>query len=394
MKSCGVIVEYNPFHNGHLYHLEQAKKTTNCDVLIAVMSGNFLQRGEPALFDKWTRAEMALNHGADLVIELPVQFSVQSADYFAKGGVALLQALNCDSLCFGSEEGTGGDFKRFAHQVEAKQAVIDEAFQSFKNNGSSYPVQMNQAIKSVLPTHSIDLMQPNNMLGFSYAKEILKAQSSMEIKTVKRHLAQFHDESIEEKTIASATAIRKELFNPSDSFEEIQKVVPEDVFQFISTTEYVDWENYWEFLKYRVTTMSLSDLRGIYQVNEGLEFRLKEKVKEAFDFNEFIQLIKSKRLTWVKIQRLCCYILLNLTKVEMAEKVKQVEAIRVLGFTKKGQEYLKIKKKQLEIPLITNINQKNQHLVDLDIRAGFVYQMGKTDQKINQDYRRYPIRKK
>ena len=171
MKACGIIVEYNPFHNGHRYHAQQARQQSGAEVVIAIMSGNFLQRGEPALLDKWARAEEALQNGVDLVIELPTAWSVQSADYFAKGGIKLLQALQCESLCFGTDSTSAIDYAAFGQFVQENQSLIDQTFHALTDKQLSYPQKMTAVFRQVYPESRFDFSSPNHILGMSYAKE-------------------------------------------------------------------------------------------------------------------------------------------------------------------------------------------------------------------------------
>ena len=253
MKSCGVIVEYNPFHNGHLYHIQQAKQVANADVIIVVMSGNFLQRGEPAIVDKWIRAEMALSQGADLVIELPVSFSVQPADYFAKGGIAILQALGCEDLCFGAETGKANDYNEMTDILDQKATIIEERFIELKNDGTSYAHQMNRIMKELIPETPLNLHSPNTILGLAYAKENNNYSTPMKLYPVKRKKADYHDQEIADfQSIASATAIRNELIhnlNSRDSIVSLQEVLPESSLNLLMTTEWMSWENYWPYLR-------------------------------------------------------------------------------------------------------------------------------------------------
>ena len=395
MKSCGVIVEYNPFHNGHLYHIQQAKQVANADVIIVVISGNFLQRGEPAIVDKWIRAEMALYQGADLVIELPVSFSVQPADYFAKGGIAILQALGCEDLCFGAETGKAKDYNEMTDILDQKATIIEERFIELKNDGTSYAHQMNRIMKELIPETPLNLHSPNTILGLAYAKENNNYSTPMKLYPVKRKKADYHDQEIADfQSIASATAIRNELIhnlNSRDSIVSLQEVLPESSLNLLMTTEWMSWENYWPYLKYQLINQSIKELRLIYQMKEGIEFRLKEKVKEAENFKDFISLVKNKRYTWVRLQRLCVYILLNIKETEINPNVDLPKAIHVLGFSKDGQAYLNQVKKTVGLPILNNIKQKNASLWELDIKAGEIYNLGYTNKMQQQDYRRQPI---
>lgn len=389
MRSCGVIVEYNPLHNGHLYHLKRARQLSSADVIVAVMSGSFLQRGEPSLLDKWTRTDLALAAGADVVIELPVAFAVQPADYFAKGAVGILQALHVTDLCFGSETTDGASFGAVAAIMNEKKVEIDAAFKKIKDNSLSYAEKMSQAYQEVLPEHQLDLAQPNNILGLAYALANENFANPMILHGIKREQAGYHDAIITDD-IASATAIRQALFQ-SEQTVEWTKTVPPYTEAALKKHELVQWSLYWPLLQYRIVSSSLEELSEIYQVNDGLEYRLKEYVLQSQSFEAFVSAIKSKQTTWVKIQRICLYILLNIKKIEMAAAMEKPEYIRVLGFNQKGRQFLKEQKEKIDLPVITNIHKKNEALVSLDIRAGQVYQMVKEEATIPLDYHRKPI---
>lgn len=387
MRSCGIIVEYNPFHNGHQYHADMARKLSDADIVIAVMSGNFLQRGEPAIIDKWTRAKEALNHGVDLVIELPFAYAVQSADYFAAGGVKLLQALQCDALCFGTDNQSELDYELFGNFVHSHQREIDQAYQEIKNNGMSYPQQMTEVFRKFYPNDVFDFSSPNHILGLSYAKENATYEKPMTLYPLKREAAGYHDTKIHQH-FASATAIRKAIF--SDELDQIKRVLPTQVAIDLNSSPTVSWEEYWPLLKYKILSSSLLELREIYQMKEGIEYRLQETAKVSDSFQQFMERAKTKRYTWTRLQRLATYILVNVKQYEI-ESVRQNSYIHVLGFTEQGQRFLKEKKKNLSLPLITKISKNLTTQLALDIRSNQLYQLG-NDRILEQSFGRFPIR--
>ncbi|MFL2104362.1 nucleotidyltransferase [Desemzia sp. FAM 23991] len=397
MKSCGIIAEYNPFHNGHRYQIQEAKKQTSAEVIIVVMSGNFLQRGEPAIVDKWHRADMALSSGADLVIELPVAFSVQPADYFAKGGVSLLQALQCDSLSFGTESGTGEKFQLFTENWDRHEKEIEAKFRQLKNNGETYAAQMQQAVRAVIPGNELNVGAPNTILGLAYAKENSRYPKPMTLYPVKRVGSGYHDEKLGDTPFQSATALRKVLLKAAEGSEKlaaIQTAVPPATLDSLQQSDFANWEKFWPFLNYQLILQSEEQLREIYQMNEGIEHRLKQKAIEADSFEHFIELVKTKRYPWVRLQRLFIYVLLQLKKTDMQEALRSPKAIRVLGFTEKGQRYLSEVKKEVPLPIISRLNQKNNSLWEMDILAGKVYQLAVKQNQDDQDFNRSPLQKK
>ncbi|EOH97254.1 hypothetical protein UAY_02528 [Enterococcus moraviensis ATCC BAA-383] len=387
MKSCGIIVEYNPFHNGHQYHAKMARELSEAQVVIAVMSGNFLQRGEPAIIDKWTRAKEALSHGVDLVIELPFAYAVQSADYFAAGGIKLLQALQCDALCFGTDNQVEMNYEQFGSFVNEHQTEINHAYQEIKNNGMSYPQQMTEVFRKLYPNGTLDFSSPNHILGLSYAKENATYEKPMLLYPLKREQAGYHDTKIYQQ-FASATAIRKAVF--SGELSQIKQVLPMRVMKDLEESPTVSWEAYWPLLKYKLLSSSLPELREIYQMKEGIEYRLQEAAKVSDSFQQFMEKAKTKRYTWTRLQRLATYILVNVKQYEI-ENVRQNSYIQVLGFTEQGQRFLKEKKKNLKLPLITKISKNVSTQLALDIRSNQLYQLG-SDRILEQSFGRFPIR--
>lgn len=395
MKSCGVVVEYNPLHNGHVYHLKKARELSGADTIIAIMSGNFLQRGEPAIVDKWSRAQMALAAGADIVIELPVAFSTQPADYFAKGAVGLLQAMKCEAICFGSESGESKDYQKLAQFLKQHAATIDQRFKENKDPGQTYAWQMDQVLKEFMPDQPVSLSTPNNILGLAYAKENLLYEKPMELYAIKRVGSNYHDKELIEENFSSATAIREKLLSSKQRnafMEEVKLSMPNLSFDLVASCPLVSWENYWPYLKYQIQVQSLEELRSVYQVTEGIEYRLKAYIQESENFEQFISLVKNKRVSWTRLQRICVYILLQLKKEEMVDELKEPKAIHLLGFNPVGRSYLKEMKNNFSLPLMANVTKKNKKLWTLDIKAGKIYQMGRMGLIKEQDYYRQPLK--
>lgn len=387
MKSCGIIVEYNPFHNGHLYHAKKARELSGAEVVIAVMSGNFLQRGEPAIIDKWTRAKEALNHGIDLVIELPFAYAVQSADYFAAGGIKLLQALHCDGLCFGTDNQTEMDYEQFGDFVNKNQTEIDQTYQQIKNNGMSYPQQITEVFRRLYPQNGLDFSSPNHILGLSYAKENAAYEKPMTLYPLKREQAGYHDTNIYQN-FASATAIRKAVF--SEKLDQIKQVLPEQVAIDLANSAAVSWEDYWTLLKYKLISSSITELQEIYQMKEGIEYRLQEAAKTSDSFQNFMEQAKTKRYTWTRLQRLATYILNNVKQQEI-ENSWNNSHLQVLGFTEQGQHFLREEKKNLALPVVTKVSKRLNSQLALDIRSNQLYQLG-NQRILEQSFGRFPIR--
>ncbi|KKI93754.1 hypothetical protein WQ54_01485 [Bacillus sp. SA1-12] len=378
MNALGLVVEYNPFHNGHYYHLTQSIKETNADIVIAVMSGNFLQRGEPAIISKWERTKMALHSGIDIVIELPYAFATQKAETFASGAVSILGALKCHSLCFGSESGDIFPFLEANEFLLQNKEQYDLLIQKYMKTGVSYPSALTRAFQEISNGRDIlDLSLPNNILGFHYVKAIYRQNAKIKPYTIKRTAAGYHEQNFVSPSIASATSIRKALF---ENKGPITNYVPNETLQIMDQykNQYGllhNWEHYFDYLKYSIMTMSSEELLTIYEAEEGLENRIKRIVPSSESFLHFMEQLKTKRYTWTRLQRLCTHILTRTTKQQISfiNKDQTAPYIRLLGMSKKGQEYLSSVKKQTELPIISKLSTIQHPLLEIDIKASSAY---------------------
>ncbi len=382
MKACGLIVEYNPFHNGHYYHIQQAKKTSNADCIITIMSGNFLQRGEPAIMDKFSRAKAALMSGADIVLELPYAYAVQNSDHFANGAVQTLHAIGVSSICFGSESGEIKHFINSYHTFQEKAAIYETTLKQWLDGGFSFPEASMHAYRAIgLTTSQFDLSQPNNILGYSYVKAILNQDLDIEPLTIERHNNHYHQQEVTSH-IASATSIRKELFSKKEEIStEAQSALPEASIEQLrkykeQTGHWHNWEYYFPLLNYRVQTMSAEELQSIHGVTEGLEHRVKKTAKTAENMQTWIEQIKTRRYTWTRIQRMFVHILTNTKKTDVEpflHSPENIPYIRLLGMTKTGQQYLNGIKKDLDIPVITALSRSMHPMLQLEEKAAAAY---------------------
>lgn len=376
MKSTGIIAEYNPFHNGHQYQLIQAKKMTNADITIAIMSGNFLQRGEPALLSKWARTKMALEGGIDLVFELPYAFAVHKAETFAFGAVYLLNALTCQHICFGSESGHLQAFTETIKFIKNHQEKYEAQIRKFVKQGMSYPSALASAFKQLNPhSNTVDLSKPNNILGYHYMLAAVNLNLDLQFSTVQRKGASHHETSFTNKSIASATSIRHSLLD--EDVSNIQSYVPQTTFDRLIQYEqefgqFHRWEVYWPFLQYKILSMDATQLHTIYEMEEGLENRIKNAAPLAHSFHSFMQNIKTKRYTWTRLQRICVHILTHTTKEQM-RNFHTPRYARLLGMTEKGRKYLNIIKKKTQIPIVSNASSLQDEMLDLDIKAAQIY---------------------
>ncbi|MBP1156055.1 MULTISPECIES: nucleotidyltransferase [unclassified Paenibacillus] len=410
MRTVGLIVEYNPLHNGHYYHYQQSKKVSGADSAICVMSGHFLQRGEPAIVDKWARAEMALRMGADLVLELPVAFSAQPAEWFAYGAVSALDATGVvDSLCFGCESGRIDWLKAAADKLHEEPEELTRLLQLELKTGIPYPAAYSRAVAHLLPeANEEELAKPNNTLGLHYLIALRRLQSSIEPLTITRTKADYHQPDITDKQIASATAIRRILMTDR-SLEGIRPFVPAATLD-IMTREWkagrgpIDWERLARPLLLQLMHHSPQQLTSFHEVNEGLEHRIRKALADIRPEDSqgalveaLIGRLKTKRYTRTKLQRTLLRILLNHTKQDLSsDTLRQgVPYLRVLGFSPRGQELLKRMKKTAKVPIVTKVTTVTSPLLELDLRATSVYSLGyalPTPDDWFRDYYEAPIR--
>ncbi|MBA9024980.1 nucleotidyltransferase [Peribacillus huizhouensis] len=381
MKAVGLVVEYNPFHNGHVYHAIESKKAAKADVVIAVMSGSFLQRGEPALVNKWARAKMALKGGIDLVFELPYPFATQQAGIFAQGAISILETLACDTFCFGSENGRLEPFMSTYQFLLKNKDEFDEKIRYHLKAGYSYPKATSLAFNEIQGHENVlDLTQPNNILGLEYVKTALSKQFKIKPMTIHRIAAGYHDTELSTGSIASATGIRKAIAdkkNLKDIFTYIPESTKDVLEQYLAVYHsFHDWEKYWPLLKYQILSATVEELASIYEIEEGIEFRMKEMAAIASSFHEFITLLKTKRYTWTRIQRMCVHLLTRMKKEDMHAFIEAPAFLRLLGMNSNGREYLNKIKKDLPIPLISRLSAFNDPSIQPDLRASQVYALG------------------
>ena len=356
MKACGIIAEYNPFHKGHHYQIEQIRKQTDADVIVVAMSGNFVQRGEPAIENKWHRAKIALENGADLILELPTLSSAQATDWFAAGGVGILHAAKCQEIAF-SVEDIRIDYQVAFDEWITLQTRIKEDVTNDEMKSLTYASRLTLIAKENFgensPLYRL-MQQPNQQLGFAYVKEILSRNLPMDYLTIERKGNGHLDVKIQEEQFASGTALRKQLLKVERN-SNLYAQLP--YLEEISSNEYRNnWEQFWTLLKYQLERSSVEELRMIYQMDEGIEYRFKKFLPQANSFDEFIQLLKNKRWTWARLQRLCIYVLLGITKEHVNqhfESIREPKEVTVLGFNKTGREYLKTLREE-ETEFITN----------------------------------------
>ena len=358
-KIIGIVAEYNPFHNGHLYQIKKIREKYKDATIVVVSSSSFTQRGEISLLNKFDKTKVALNNGIDLVIELPYVYSTQSSDIFASAAIKILNYLKINTLCFGTERDNIDDIKICA-QTQLNNPEYDILVKKYLNDGFNYPTALNKALKSLV---DIEITEPNELLALSYIKEIISNKLNIDIFNIKR-TNDYHDiESYE--SIVSASNIRNKLINNID----IKDKVPSDVYDILKNIKFNN--KYFEFLKYKIN--SESDLEKYLDVDEGLSTRIRNAINESNNLEELIQNIKTKRYTYNKISRMLNHILCSFTKDER-DDVKNIEYIRILGFNDTGQRHLNNIKNDLPINILNKYDTSYRAL-EIEKRVSLIYSM-------------------
>ena len=364
----GIIAEYNPFHNGHLYMINEIKKMYPDSTLVCVMSGNYTERGDVSIINKWKKTEIALKNGIDLVIELPFVYASQSSDYFAYGSIKILDSLKVDKLIFGSETNDIELFNRLV-DVQLNNKDYDKLVKEYMDEGLNYPTAMSKALKDII---NVKIELPNDLLGLSYIKEIRKQNSKIEAISIKRNN---NYNSLElNSDIVSASAIRNALLNNVD----VRKYVPIDTYNNLDKLHFNN--NYFKLLKYRILTSDISIYQG---VDEGLKYRILKYIDEVDSFDELINKIKTKRYTYNKLSRMFIHILCSFTKEEASNI--DIEYIRVLGFNDKGRNYLNKIKKTSNLPIITGYSNIDSKILDIENRVNKIYALDNEEELIERE---------
>lgn len=362
MNVVGIIVEYNPFHNGHLYHINKTKEILNPDLLVAVMSGNFTQRGDIAIIDKFSRAKIALKHGVDLVIELPYPYATSSADLFAQGAIKLLNAIGARAIVFGSERNNEKELLEIAQLIDSDsfQSII----RSYIKEGHAYPKASDLAMKQFLP-HIVSL-DTNDTLGVQYIRAIQKINPKITFHTIQRIGSHYHDDEFKHESISSATAIRKAIKEKKD----ISPFVPIETINALNE-ETKDWEDFYPFLKYQIINLG-EKLNCIHDMTEGLDRRIFNYNFQSNHFSSFLHQLTSRRHTESKIRRVLLHILNHFTKEDF---YNHRDYIRILGFKKEKSPLIKQAIKNSAYPVITNIKKEYQSLLAVELRVDHIYHL-------------------
>ena len=373
MTSIGLIAEYNPFHNGHMYQLKKIKELYPDSTIILILSGNFTQRGDVSIIDKWKKTSIALKAGVDLVIELPFPFATQSADYFSYGAITLLEHLKVEKLVFGSESDNLEDLKLIA-STQLNNEEFDKLVKIYSKLGYNYPTALSKSLED-LTGKKIDT--PNDLLGVSYIKTILKYNYKIEPVIIKR-INNYHEKELN-KTFSSATSIREALKRNN----QVTGEVPKFVLPYLNRLHYLD--DYFMILKYKIiTTPNLE----IYQtVDQGFDKILKKYINGIYTIDELIKKIKSKKYTYNKINRMLLHILCNFKKSD-ANIFKKISYIRILGFNDKGRVYLNSVKKDIDIPIISKITKNKDKMLEFEINTSKIYDITYNEKLYKKEFQK------
>ena len=366
MKAIGIVAEYNPFHNGHIYQIEKIKEKYPDYCIIVVMCGNCTERGEVTIIDKWKRCRIALENKVDLVIELPFPFATQSADFFSYGAITILEYLQVERVIFGSESDNIKDLEIIENEDFQKLVKI------YSKMGNNYPTAISLAIKDLT---NKKINTPNDLLGVSYIKTIIENNYKIIPETIKR-TNDYHDINLDEN-ISSGTSIRNSIKENKD----IKNQIPKEELTYFDNI--YDIEDYFPLLKYKIITEK--DL-SIYQtVEEGIENLLKKEIINVNSIEELKIKIKSKRFTYNKISRMLLHILFNFTK-EDAKKYNKITYIRILGLNDIGKEYLNKIKKDIKVPLISKIKREKDPMLEFEINTTKIYDILNKNNLVEREY--------
>lgn len=366
MQKIGIICEYNPFHNGHLYHINKIKEKYPDSLIILVLNGYFLERGNISIMDKFSKTKIALENNVDLVLELPFIYGTQSADVFAKYSIKILNEMQVNKIIFGSEI---NDVNKLI-EIAKKQINNELDIKKYLNDGYNYPTALAKAI-------NIDFeYKPNDLLGISYVKEIISNNYNIEIETIKRTNDYFDLESND--NIISGDNIRKKILNN----ENISRYVPNNV---INNVNNIDYNLLFTLLKYKINTDN--NLNCYQDMDEGLEYKIKKEINNVNSYEELILKVKSKRYTYNRLNRLFIHLLIGLTKEDNLNS--KLDYIRILGFNNKGQNCLKEIKNNLSIS--TTIDNKSI-IYKYELKASLIYDLLTKENTYKEELKKQPIK--
>lgn len=371
----GIIGEYNPIHLGHIYQINKIKKTYPNSLIILITNTVFTERGDVSILNKWDKTTISLENNIDLVVELPFPYATQSADIFANGALKILNYLKINILVFGSESNEIDKLSNIA-KTQLTNKKYQEKVKDYLKTGINYPTALSKALKDIL---GYTISEPNDLLGISYIKEIIKNNYPIIPITIKRIGSYYETETT--TNIASASLIRKKI----QENQSISPYIPKNTEKYLYKN--LTLENYFPYLKYKI--ISEEDLSIYKTVDEGIENRLKKEIINTNSWQELIEKVKTKRYTYNKINRMLVHILTSFTKEE-SKKIK-IDYIKILGFNTSGRNYLNQLKKEIKIPIITSYQKKFSQTLDLEHRASSIYYLPINQKLILNEYNKKPI---
>lgn len=386
MKVIGVIAEYNPFHLGHLYQINKIKEMYSDSIIIAVISTNFTQRGDISIINKWDKAKICLEHNIDIVLELPTLYATQSSDIFAYAALKILNEFKIDTLVFGSETNDIDKLYNLAN-TQLNNKEYDKLVQNYLSEGINYPTAMSKALNQLT---NININKPNDLLGLSYIKEIIKNNYNITPISIKR-TNNYHEENIitnnshQEKNITnniiSANLIRKLHQDNIDITPYIPKITHKYLYSNISIN------NAFTLLKYKIIN-DKSNLDKYLTVDEGIENRIKKYINKSNTWQELVMNTKTKRYTYNKINRMLLHILLGITKEDNNKEIY----LRILGFNSQGRRYLNKIKKDINLPIYTSYKENISNIFDIEFKSTYIYSLILNNPSlIEKEYKNKPI---
>lgn len=374
MEIIGIVAEYNPFHNGHLYQIKKIKEKYPDSILVAVVSSTFTQRGTVSILNKWTKTKIALDNHIDIVIELPFVYATQSSDIFAKGAVALLNKLKVTRIIFGTERDNLNELSLSA-DIQLNNKEYHKLVKLYLSKGLNYPTATNKALEDL--TGQV-VTTPNDLLALSYIKEIKSNNYQIKYENIKR-TSPYHGAEIN-NNITSASNIRK-LYQENKDIDNLIPYSKEQLYK-------VDMNKFLPLLKYQIF-LNQDNLNNYQTVDEGIEGRIIKYITKSSTYEELINNIKTKRYTYNKISRMLLHILTSFTKEEA--KNINIDYIRLLGFSTNGKNYLNKIKKELDVPLITGYKKNISKVLDIELRTMKIYTLIIGNEILLEEYRNKPI---
>lgn len=404
MKISGIIVEYNPLHNGHLFHINKTKELTNSDLIIAVMSGNFTQRGIPSIIDKWTKTKLALQNGVDIVLELPSIYALSSAEFFSHGAVSLLNNLGVvNSICFGSEAGDITLLETIAEVLVNEPDEFKVLLKEELSKGLLFPKARSLALIEYLTSKtdyhkdylSSQLNSSNNILGIEYIKSLKRLNSSIKPYTIKRLGGSYNSENLND-VFSSATSIRRAL-SDNENILNLKNHVPESVHQELMELQKNNYTFTFEnmmypYIRYKALTSRHNFFENIPDASEGLHNKILSSLETSSTYEDCISACKSKRYTYTRISRILCQYYLDFYNYDIVNMRKaSCPYARLLGFTETGASALKLIKDNSSIPLYSKLPKDTHPALSLDLQCTRAYSILNPSIGYNEDRLKSPI---